>query len=137
MFPNLSHMNSFHIPLYSFKAHFSIILTSIHRPSKLSLSFRFSLQNPVRIYFLCMLHALPICILSCEHRSNIWRLVQVMKLLIMQFSSAFCFRTLKFCVVFLIGETNRAAGRKQTILNSVVRAAEIFGTHYALNFFMN
>jgi hypothetical protein len=45
VFPNLSQMNSFHVPLYLFKAYFSIILTSMHRPSKLSPSFRVSLQN--------------------------------------------------------------------------------------------
>ena len=109
----------------------------MHRPSKFSLSFGFYLQNPVRIYFLCMLHALPIRILSCEHRSNIWRLLQIVNLIIMQFSSASCFRTHKFCVVFLIGETNRPAGRKETILNSVLRAAEISGMYSAPNFFMN
>ena len=46
-------------PMHLFKFQFNIVLPSMPRPSRQSLSFMFDNQNPVHIYFACMLHAMP------------------------------------------------------------------------------
>jgi len=79
-----SQINPFHtLPSYFFKIHFNIICPFMHRSSKLSLSFSFVHQNPM-------------CHMSCltyqpwfYRPKNIYWVVEIVQLLIMQVSAAF------------------------------------------------
>jgi hypothetical protein len=89
--PILSQMH----PVHSFppcfpKIHSDIILPSILRSAKCSLPFRFSDQSNVCIYlFLACYMSRPSHPPLFVHPNNIWQSVQVMKLVVMQFSPAF------------------------------------------------
>jgi hypothetical protein len=75
-----------------FMVHFNIILPLIPRPSKQSLFFVFQ-QKPCIHYFFtpCVTHALPILSSLSYPRSNNWQEIQVLKLLLIQFSPTSCY----------------------------------------------
>ena len=89
LYPILRQMNQLHVlTFYFFNIHFNIILPPISRSSKWSLSFRHLYQNPI-----CISHLPSTSYIPCPFRlalsdypNNIWQAVQIMKLLIMQFS---------------------------------------------------
>jgi hypothetical protein len=91
MAPILSHKNSVHtFSTYSSRIHSDIILPFTPMSSKLSIPFRSSKQNDVRIS-----HPSHACIVLCQPYlpwfdilNNIRWIVKIMKLLIMKFSPA-------------------------------------------------
>jgi len=74
-----------------FMVHFNIILPSIPRPSKHSLSFMFSNKNPVCITLLPHVWHMPYPSHPLYHPNNTWHEVQVLKLLLNQFSPTSCY----------------------------------------------
>jgi hypothetical protein len=82
--PILSQMNSVHnITLYLCKISFNIIFSSVLRSRNLSLPLRLSSYFS---YPTCMLHVLPANPSWSNHHNNIRWIVQIINLLIMQFS---------------------------------------------------
>jgi hypothetical protein len=64
--PILRQMSPVHVTLYGFlKIHFNIILPSLPRSSKWSLSFLFSHQSPLFIYLLAYT-----CYMPCQYRRS-------------------------------------------------------------------
>jgi hypothetical protein len=89
--PILRQMNPVHnTPPYFRKIHSDVILPSMHRSSEWSLCFRFPNQDIVCISHLAhpFYTPRPLHFPWFDHRNNIFRSVQVTKLLIMQSSPA-------------------------------------------------
>jgi hypothetical protein len=91
--PILSPINPIHIiPSYLSKMHFNIVHPLTSWSSQWSLSFWLSHKYPISIPILphsCYMPR-PYHSLSLDHSNYTWRRVQVMKLLIMQFSPMSC-----------------------------------------------
>jgi hypothetical protein len=89
LYPQVYKLNA-HNPIYFFQIHINIIVQSMHRFSKKFSSLGFSYQNVVCIsllYHICFMTR-PSSSVAFDHPSDIYRGVQILKLLVMQFFSS-------------------------------------------------